>query len=119
MTVVNFVGLAEGSIHSNLGDGIRFYDGLKFHRVIKDFMVQGGDPLGNGSQFFITHVATPHLNDIHTVFGLVVKGQEVVDAIRKGDKIKRLSIIRAGDKARAFITDQATFQHLVQQKKNN
>ena len=153
MTVVNFVGLAEGSIHSNRDAGVRFYDGLKFHRVIKGFMIQGGDPRGNGtggpgykfpdefdpklkhngpgvlsmansgrntngSQFFITHVATPHLNGMHTVFGRVVKGQDVVDAIRKGDKIKRLSIIRAGDKARGFVADQATFDRLVQQVKN-
>ena len=149
MTVVNFVGLAEGSIHSNRDAGVRFYDGLKFHRVIKNFMIQGGDPLGNGrggsgykfpdefhkklkhngpgvlsmansgrdtngSQFFITHVATPHLNGMHTVFGHVVKGQEVVDTIRKGDKIRRLSIIRAGDKASGFVADQATFDQLVQ-----
>ena len=152
MTVVNFVGLAEGTIHSNLGDGVRFYDGLKFHRVIKDFMIQGGDPQGNGrggpsykfpdefnpklrhnragvlsmanagrntngSQFFITHLATPHLNDVHTVFGRVVKGQEVVDLIENGDKIRRLSIIRAGEKAKAFVADQATFDRLVQQAK--
>ncbi len=152
MTVVNFVGLAEGTIHSNQGDGVRFYDGLKFHRVMQDFMIQGGDPRGNGSggpgyefpdefnsklrhngtgvlsmanagpntngsQFFITHVATPHLDDVHTVFGRVVKGQEVVNAIRKGDRIRRLSIIRAGEKARAFVADQATFDHLRQQVK--
>jgi peptidylprolyl isomerase len=153
MTVVNFVGLAEGSVDSNRGAGVRFYDGLKFHRVIKKFMIQGGDPRGNGSggpgykfpdefhpklrhnsagvlsmansgrntngsQFFITHVATPHLNGLHTVFGRVVKGQEIVDAIREGDKIKRLSIIRAGDKARDFVADQATFDRLVQQVQN-
>ncbi len=153
MTVMNFVGLAEGSLSSNRGEGVRFYDGLKFHRVIKNFMIQGGDPRGtgsggpgykfpdefhpklkhngagvlsmanagkntNGSQFFITHVATPHLNGLHTVFGRVVKGQEIVDAIRKGDKIKRLSIIRAGDNARDFIANQAIFNHLVQQEKN-
>lgn len=153
MTVVNFVGLAEGTINSNRGSGVRFYDGLKFHRVIKNFMIQGGDPRGNGrggpgyefpdefhpklrhtragvlsmanagrnsngSQFFITHKATSHLNGLHTVFGRVVRGQEVVDAIRKGNKIRRLSIIRVGDKARGFIADQATFDRLVQQVKN-
>ena len=152
MTVVNFVGLAEGSISSNQGPGVRYYDGLEFHRVIKKFMIQGGDPRGdgrggpgykfpdefhpklrhngsgvlsmanagrntNGSQFFITHVATPHLNDQHTVFGRVVKGQEVVDAIRKGDNIKRLSIIRAGEKARKFVANQEIFDQLVQQAK--
>ncbi|NTV13891.1 MAG: peptidylprolyl isomerase [Desulfobulbaceae bacterium] len=148
MTVVNFVGLAEGSISSNRGTGVRFYDGLRFHRVIEKFMIQGGDPRGNGSggpgysfpdefhpqlhhdtpgvlsmanagrntngsQFFITHVATPHLDGIHTVFGRVVKGQEVVDAIRKGDRLNRLIIIRAGSKARAFVANQATFDALV------
>lgn len=148
MTVVNFVGLAEGTINSNRGAGVRFYDGLKFHRVIEKFMIQGGDPQGNGrggpgynfpdefhpqlnhdgpgvlsmanagrntngSQFFITHLATPHLDGLHTVFGRVVKGQAVVDAIGKGDKINRLSIIRAGAKARAFVADQATFDGLV------
>ncbi len=153
MTVMNFVGLAEGSIHSNRGAGVRFYDGLKFHRVIKKFMIQGGDPRGNGSggpgyefpdefhtklrhngggilsmanagrntngsQFFITHVATPHLNGVHSVFGRVVKGQEVVDAIRKRDKIRRLNIIRAGDKARNFVADQASFDALVEQAKS-
>jgi peptidyl-prolyl cis-trans isomerase B (cyclophilin B) len=109
-TVNNFVFLA--------GEG--FYDGVKFHRVIADFMVQTGDPTGtgrggpgyrfadeckgnplkhergvismanagpntNGSQFFITHVPTPHLNGKHTVFGKVTKGQDVVDAIEQGD----------------------------------
>jgi cyclophilin family peptidyl-prolyl cis-trans isomerase len=148
MTVVNFVGLAEATISSNRGAGVRFYDGLRFHRVIDKFMIQGGDPRGNGSggpgynfpdefhpqlnhdgpgvlsmanagrntngsQFFITHVATPHLDGIHSVFGRVVKGQEVVAAIRKGDRINRLSIIRAGAKARAFVADQATFDGLL------
>lgn len=148
MTVANFVGLAEGTISTNRGAGVRFYDGLRFHRVIDKFMIQGGDPQGNGSggpgysfpdefhpqlhhdgpgvlsmanagrntngsQFFITHLATPHLDGIHTVFGRVVKGQEVVNAIRKGDRINRLSIIRAGAKARAFVADQATFDGLL------
>jgi len=152
MSVVNFVGLVEGAIRSNRGAGVHFYDGLRFHRVIDNFMIQGGDPQGdgrggpgysfpdefhpqlkhngpgvlsmanagpntNGSQFFITHVATPHLDGVHTIFGRVVKGQEVVDAIRKGDRINRLSIIRAGAKARAFVADQATFDSLVEANK--
>ncbi len=152
MTVVNFVGLAEGTISSSRGAGVRFYDGLKFHRVIKDFMIQGGDPQGNGSggpgykfpdefhpklrhnragilsmanagpntngsQFFITHKATPHLDGMHTVFGRVVQGQEVVDAIRKGDRIRRVSIIRAGEQAKALVADQETFDRLVRQSK--
>ena len=116
LTVANFVNLAQRG----------FYDGLAFHRVINDFMVQGGCPLGtgtggpgyrfedetnnglrhergvlsmanagpntNGSQFFITHVPTPWLDGKHTVFGKVVEGQDVVDAIRQGDKIKSLKI---------------------------
>ena len=116
-TVNNFVFLARD----------KFYDGTKFHRVIADFMVQGGDPTGtgsggpgykfadevrdnprkhqkgslsmanagpntNGSQFFITHVATDWLNGKHTVFGQVRSGQEVVDAIRQGDTLKSVRI---------------------------
>ncbi|MBU0674517.1 MAG: peptidylprolyl isomerase [Proteobacteria bacterium] len=152
MTVVNFVGLAEGTIKTNRGEGVRFYDGLKFHRVIKKFMIQGGDPRGNGSggpgyefpdefhpqllhrgpgilsmanagrntngsQFFITHGSTPTLNRLHSIFGRVVEGQEVVNLIDKGDRIRRVSIIRAGEKARDFVADQATFDRLVQQAK--
>lgn len=122
ITVNNFVFLAR--------DG--FYDGVAFHRVIADFMIQGGDPTGtgrgdpgykwndepsalalkhdgagilsmanagkdtNGSQFFITHLATPHLNGKHAVFGRVIgDGQKVVDAIRQGDKIESLTITEA------------------------
>lgn len=118
-TVNNFVFLAR--------DG--FYDGTKFHRVIPDFMVQGGDPTGtgtggpgykfadevgrgnvphrhgkgslsmanagpntNGSQFFITHLPTPHLDGKHTVFGSVVSGQDIVDAIQQGDTIQSIDI---------------------------
>lgn len=138
LTVANFVGLAEGKIYNTAKDtDVPFYDGLTFHRVIGDFMIQGGDPSGNGtggpgykfqdeidptlkhdrpgtlsmanagpgtngSQFFITHKATPHLDGRHTVFGYVVKGQEVVNAIHQGDKIKNIKIIRVGKNAEKF-----------------
>ena len=116
-TVNNFVFLAQ--------DG--FYDGIVFHRVISDFMVQGGDPTGtgrggpgyqfedevaenplrhdakvismanagpntNGSQFFITHSPQPHLDGMHTVFGKVVEGQDIVDAIQQGDRMVKVMV---------------------------
>ena len=147
LTVINFVGLAEGSLHLGGGDrpaGTPFYNGLTFHRVIGGFMIQGGCPLGtgtggpgytfpdefdktlrhdgpgvlsmanagpgtNGSQFFITHVATPHLDDRHTVFGQVVEGQKVVDTIAKDDVIKAVEILRVGREAEQFKADQAAF----------
>lgn len=138
LTVANFVGLAEGDIKNTAKEkGTPYYDGLTFHRVINDFMIQGGDPQGtgsggpgynfpdefdqslrhdapgvlsmanagpgtNGSQFFITHVETPWLDDKHAVFGKVVEGQDVVDTIAQGDKIERLEIVRVGEKAEAF-----------------
>lgn len=138
MTVCNFVGLAEGTIKNTAKSaGVPFYDGLKFHRVIAQFMIQGGDPAGNGSggpgyqfpdefdptlkhtgpgvlsmanagpgtngsQFFITHVATPWLDGKHTVFGQVVTGQNIVDSIRQDDVIKHVTIIRVGSKAKDF-----------------
>lgn len=144
LTVINFVGLAEGTKRSNVKIGKPFYNGLKFHRVIDNFMIQGGDPKGNGtggpgyqfadefsdlkhdsggilsmansgpgtngSQFFITHTATPHLNDKHTVFGRVVKGMEVVNSIKQEDFIRKLNIIRIGNEAKKFQTDEAAFQ---------
>ncbi len=151
LTVANFVGLAEGT--KDLGGGAKakgdkFYDGLKFHRVIPGFMIQGGCPLGtgtggpgytfpdeidpslthsgpgilsmanagpntNGSQFFITHVATPHLDGKHTVFGHVVSGQEVVDKIAGDDTINSVEIIRVGAAAEAFQSDQEAFDTLL------
>ena len=116
-TVANFEKLAKEG----------FYDGLKFHRVIADFMIQGGCPLGNGcggpgytfedefvpelrhdgpgtlsmanagpntngSQFFITHVACPWLDGKHTVFGKVLEGQDVVNAIRPGDQMIKVTV---------------------------
>ncbi|MCA0297761.1 peptidylprolyl isomerase [Pseudoxanthomonas sp. F11] len=116
LTVANFVNLAKRG----------FYDGLNFHRVIADFMIQGGCPEGsgrggpgyrfedettngvrhergvlsmanagpntNGSQFFITHVPTPWLDGKHTVFGKVTEGLDVVDAVKQGDLITKVTI---------------------------
>lgn len=156
LTVTNFVGLAEGTKNFNDSKGRtsgRYYDGLTFHRVIDNFMIQGGCPLGtgtggpgykfpdefdpslrhdrpgilsmanagpgtNGSQFFITHVPTPWLDNKHTVFGHVIEGQDVVNAIRKGDVITRIEIIRVGDKAKAFKADQASFDKLLQERES-
>jgi len=148
LTVANFVGLAEGTLaFQNRPAGKPFYDGLAFHRVIADFMVQGGDPQGNGSggpgysfadelepelthdgpgvlsmansgpntngsQFFITHKATPWLDRRHAVFGRVVQGQEVVNAIQQGDRIERVRILRQGAAAEAFRVSPENFERL-------
>lgn len=137
-TVGNFVALAEGDMENSAkSQGKPYYDGLKFHRVIPDFMIQGGCPQGtgtgdagykfddefhpelkhdapgvlsmanagpgtNGSQFFITHVATPWLDNKHTVFGHVAQGQEVVDAIAQNDIIDSLKIVRVGADAEGW-----------------
>lgn len=154
VTVANFVSLAEGK-NTFVIDSLRgkpYYDGIIFHRVIRDFMIQGGDPTGtgsgspgyrfedeivdslthnkpgilsmansgpntNGSQFFITHKPTPHLNGIHTVFGEVVQGMEVVDTIANVETSRERStrdrpqeavimnhveIVRNGKSARKF-----------------
>ena len=130
LTVANFVNLAKRG----------FYDGLSFHRVIADFMIQGGCPQGtgtggpgykfedeannglghqrgvlsmanagpntNGSQFFITHVATPWLDGKHTVFGKVVEGLDVVDAVKQGDTIKSVAIEGDADAVLAAKADR-------------
>jgi len=133
-TVANFEKLANSG----------FYNGVVFHRVIPDFMIQGGDPTGTGrggpgydieceihparkhgkgalsmahagqcrhdprtgkkisgrctggSQFFITHLPTPHLDGVHTVFGQVVSGQDVVDKIAQGDKMTKVEVKEGG-----------------------
>ena len=130
MTVANFVNLAQRG----------YYAGLKFHRVIDNFMVQGGDPDGtgmggpgynfgdefgpglrhdsagvlsmanagpgtNGSQFFITHGPTPHLDGKHSVFGKVTSGQEVVDAIAQNDVMTTVKI--EGDASALLASQQA------------
>jgi peptidyl-prolyl cis-trans isomerase B (cyclophilin B) len=130
LTVANFVNLARRG----------FYNGLSFHRVINDFMIQGGCPEGsgrggpgyrfedeannglrhdrgvlsmanagpntNGSQFFITHVATPWLDGKHTVFGKVVSGLDAVDAVKQGDTIKSVTIEGDADAALAAKADR-------------
>lgn len=138
ITVANFVTLAEGKNNFVTPDlkGKPFFDGLLFHRVISNFMVQTGDPIGNGSgdagykfrdeftdlkhdkpgvlsmansgpntnssQFFITHVETPWLDGKHSVFGQVVEGQDVVNAIVQGDMMNSVTIIRKGEDVKKF-----------------
>ncbi len=146
MTVANFVALAEGSIENSVKPmGEPYYDGIIFHRVVNDFMVQGGEPntlpggipsligrgnpgyyfpdefrpelthntagtlsmanMGkntNGSQFFITHKATPWLDGVHSVFGYVVRNLPVVYQIQQGDTMRHVEIIRQGADAEAF-----------------
>lgn len=137
-TVGNFVALAEGNMENKVKpQGQKFYDGLTFHRVIPDFMIQGGCPKGtgtgdpgykfddefhpslkhdrpgvlamansgpasNGSQFYITHVPTSWLDGKHTVFGHVIEGQDVVDAVAQGDNLDNVEIIRVGEEAEKF-----------------
>lgn len=137
-TVGNFIALAEGNMENSAKpQGTKYYDGLKFHRVIENFMVQGGCPQGtgtgnpgysfedefhtdlkhdkpgilsmansgpatNGSQFFITHIETPWLDNKHTVFGNVIEGQDVIDAIAQDDILESVEIIKVGEAAENF-----------------
>ena len=139
VTVANFIALAEGKNTFVTQENLKekpFFDGLKFHRVIKDFMIQGGDPSGNGSggpgyafkdeftdlkhdkpgilsmansgpttngsQFFITHKATPWLDGKHTVFGHVTEGMSIVNAIVQNDVVTKITIVRKGALAQKF-----------------
>ena len=157
LTTMNFVGLAEGTLPAwNRPVGQPFYDGTTFHRVVKGFVIQGGDPasadpatpadqLGeggpgwsfpdefspglrhdmagvlsmandgpdtNGSQFFITLAETNRLNYLHSVFGQVVRGTDVVGRIEQGDRIVHIGIRRMGGRAREFHADAAAFAKL-------
>jgi len=147
LTVTNFIALAEGTKQSIKDIGTPYYDGLTFHRVIDEFMIQGGDPKGNGtggpgymfadefsdlihdrpgvlsmansgpntngSQFFITHVPTPWLDGKHSVFGSVVEGMDVVNAIEQGDVLESVRIERIGEEANKFVANEDSFNSLI------
>ena len=148
ITVANFVSLSEGN-NKNVSQEFKkkkYYDGLIFHRVINDFMIQGGDPQGtgqggpgykfkdefneklkhdgpgilsmanagpktNGSQFFITHKETPWLDGVHSVFGNVVEGMEIVNKIEQNDTIRNISIVRVGREAKSFKASKVFSNH--------
>ena len=157
LTTMNFIGLAEGTLpFQNHPAGKPFFDGLTFHRVVKDFVIQGGDPLSadptvpadklgdggpgysvpdefnpglrhdaagvlsmandgpdtNGSQFFITLREVNRLNYLHSVFGQVVRGLDVVNRIEPGDKIVHVTIRRVGREALEFQANEAKFNQL-------
>lgn len=156
ITVANFVSLIEGK-NTQVDEkfkGKPYYNGLKFHRVIANFMIQGGCPDGtgasgpgykfvdeihpnlihdkagvlsmanagvgtNGSQFFITHLATPWLDGKHTVFGYVVSGQEVVDQIAQNDEITSISIIRKGKAAKKFKAEKIFAEYFANKEQND
>lgn len=150
LTVTNFVGLAEGTLGPK--KGTPFFNGLKFHRVVPNFVVQGGDPLGtgegdpgysfpdefvpglhhdaagvlsmansgpdtNGSQFFLTLREVNRLNYLHSVFGRVVRGLEVLPLIQQDDVMTAVNIHRIGPAAAGFSADQAAFDQLLAKAK--
>ena len=153
ITVANFVSLAEGNNDyvSKEFKNKEFYNGITFHRVIPDFMIQTGDPTKtgsggpgyrfndeitdlthykpgilsmanagvntNGSQFFITHKATPWLDGKHTVFGEVIKGQNIVDSIKQNDIIEKLSIIKKGKEAKMFNAPKVISNYFEEKEK--
>lgn len=154
ITVANFISLAEGDNKAvdKKFKKKNFYDGLTFHRVIKDFMIQGGDPEGkgsggpgytfadeiveelkhdkagtlsmanrgpetNGSQFFITHKATPWLDGKHTVFGYVTEGINVVNDIKQNDKINTITFEYIGRDANKFNASKVFAKHMKERKK--
>jgi len=122
MTVANFVGLAEGSIAANGATGKKFYDGLTFHRA-EDWVIQGGDPMANsgpdtnGSQLYITLKPAPWLDGGYSVFGHVVQGMEVAKAIKAGDRMTSVRILRVGPAAGSFVVTQKSFDALVAKSK--
>lgn len=165
MTVASFVGLAEGKFsNESLEFTEPYFNGLIFHRVVPNFVIQGGDPTGtgsgspgykffdetseelkhnaagilsmansdprnskgpysntgmtNGSQFFITHKETPHLDGLHTVFGHVMQGQDVVDAIQQGDTMYTVRIIRKGKEAKKWNATSVFAENFVKAKES-
>ncbi|MHC5309385.1 peptidylprolyl isomerase [Myroides sp. LJL116] len=155
VTVANFVSLAEGEnpYVDEKYKGKKYFDNVKFHRVVPNFVIQAGDPTAtgaggpgyvfmdefspelrhdkagtlsmansgpytNGSQFFITHRETPHLDDMHSVFGYVIKGMDVVNKISEGtDFIKEIKIIRVGKEAKKFNAAKVFKNAMVEQAK--
>jgi FKBP-type peptidyl-prolyl cis-trans isomerase len=152
LTVSNFVGLAEGTLKANGSSGRKYFDGLKFHRVEPGFVIQGGDPEGNGrggpgyefpnetrpdlrhdapgilamanagpdtngSQFYITMKAVPQLDGGYSIFGHVVQGMDVVNAIKVGDHMISVRILRVGVDAGSFVVTQNGFDALVEKAK--